>query len=82
MDCQANRGILAGEAGTALIANDDVAAQERLRRSGIKLPTLDTYGKPDQTFVLGFGHLPDKALRENLSHLVSSLGRSTQKEKQ
>ena len=32
-------------------------------------------------FVLGFGHLPDKALRESLSHLVSSLGRSTQKEK-
>jgi GntR family transcriptional regulator/MocR family aminotransferase len=70
-----------GEAGTALLRFADSAAPERLRRNGIKLPTLDTYGKPDQTFVLGFGHLPDRALRESLSHLVSSLGCSTQKEK-
>jgi GntR family transcriptional regulator / MocR family aminotransferase len=82
VDCQANSGILVGEAGTALLGFGDPAAPEILHRNGIRMPTLDAYGKPDQTFVLGFGHLPDKALRESLSHLVSSLGRSTQKEKQ
>jgi len=76
----ASQDPLLGEAGTALIPFSDPSAPERLRRNGIKLPTLDTYGKAGQTFVLGFGHLPDKALRESLSHLVSSLGRSTFKE--
>jgi GntR family transcriptional regulator/MocR family aminotransferase len=80
--CQASCRILAGEAGTAMLEFSDPAAPDRLRRNGIKLPTLDSYGTPAQTFVLGFGHLPDKALRESLSHVVSSLGCSTQKEKQ
>lgn len=73
--------VRAGEAGTAMLEFSDDTAPDRLRRNGIRLPTLDSYGTPGQTFVLGFGHLPDKALRESLSHLVSSLGCSTQKEK-
>ncbi|HEX6685635.1 MAG TPA: PLP-dependent aminotransferase family protein [Candidatus Limnocylindrales bacterium] len=70
-----------GEAGTALIRFSDPAVPEALRRNNIKLPTLDAYGVAEQALVLGFGHLPDKALRKGLAHLVSSLERSTPKEK-
>jgi GntR family transcriptional regulator/MocR family aminotransferase len=61
------------EEGTALVRFPDAAAPERLRQRGIKLPTLDSYGSAEPALVIGFGHLPDKALRKALDHLVSSL---------
>ncbi len=69
------------EAGIRLIGFDDPAVPERLRLNGIKIPNLDTYGIAEKALVLGFGHLPDKALRKGLAHLVSSFGRPTHKEK-
>jgi GntR family transcriptional regulator/MocR family aminotransferase len=74
-------GSVPGEPGTALVGYHDPAVPERLRREGIKAPCLDAYGVAEKALVLGFGHLPDKALREGLAHLVSSLERSTPKEK-
>lgn len=68
------RGLgISGEAGTALVRFAHSAVPEQLRERGIRLHTLDAYGVSDQALVLGFGHLPDKALRKGLQHLVSSL---------
>ncbi|WP_162908197.1 PLP-dependent aminotransferase family protein [Allorhizocola rhizosphaerae] len=61
--------------GDLVIAAEPGAALLRTSAAGlpIRCRTLDEFGVADPTPVVGFGHLPDKALRAGLEHLLRSL---------